>query len=88
MTKSTKSQKSPRTSKVRRSATDGTTKLQIILDLLARDSGAALDDLCKATGWQRHSVRGAMAGTLKRKGHTITTQKTDGVRTYRLNRSN
>ncbi len=88
MTKSTKSQKSPRTSKSRRSTPDCTTKLQIILDLLARDSGAALDDLCKATGWQRHSVRGAMAGTLKRKGHIITSQQTDGVRLYRLTGSN
>ena len=88
MTKLTKSQKSPRTSKSRRSAPDGTTKLTIILDLLARDGGASLDDLCKATGWQRHSVRGAIAGTLKRKGHFITSQKTDGVRTYHLTGSN
>ena len=88
MTRLTKSQKSSRTSKSRRSAPDGTTKLQIILDLLARDSGAALDDPCKATGWQRHSVRGAIAGTLKRKGHVITSQKTDGVRMYHLTGSN
>lgn len=88
MTRSTKPQKSPRTSKSRRTAPNSTTKLQIILDLLARDSGAALDDLCKATGWQRHSVRGALAGTLKRKGHVITSQKTDGVRLYRLTGSN
>ena len=88
MTRSTKSQKSPRTSKSRRAAPDGSTKLQIILDLLARDSGAALEDLCTATGWQRHSVRGAIAGTLKRKGHIITSQKTDGVRLYRLTGSN
>ena len=88
MTKSTKPQKTPRTSKSRRAARDGATKLQIILDLLARDRGAALDELCKATGWQRHSVRGALAGTLKRKGHVITSQKTDGVRMYHLSGSN
>ncbi len=29
----------------------------------------ALPRLCKATGWQTHSVRGALAGALKRKGH-------------------
>ncbi|WP_295314919.1 DUF3489 domain-containing protein [Roseobacter sp.] len=88
MTRSAKPQKSPRSSKSRRAAPDGTTKLQIILNLLSRDSGAALDDLCKATGWQSHSVRGAMAGTLKRKGHIITSQKNDGVRMYHLTGSN
>lgn len=84
MTRSTKSQKSPRQSKSRCGAPKSTTKLQIILDLLARDTGAGLEELCDATGWQRHSVRGAMAGALKRKGHIITSQKTDGVRRYRL----
>jgi hypothetical protein len=72
MTRSTKSQKSPRSSKSRRATPDGTTKLQIIFDLRARDSDAALDELCTATGWQRHSVRDAIAGTLKRNGHVIT----------------
>lgn len=88
MTKSTKSKQSLQRSKSRRSTPDGTTKLQTILDLLSRDSGAALDELCKATGWQRHSVRGAMAGALKRKGHVVASQKSDGVRIYRLTGSN
>lgn len=54
------------------------------LTLLTRPGGATLEELTQATGWQTHSVRGAMAGTLKRKGHIITTEKTDGIRRYRI----
>ena len=36
------------------------------------------------TGWQTHSVRGALAGSLKRKGHVVTSDKVDGVRRYRV----
>jgi hypothetical protein len=38
----------------------------------------------KATGWQQHSVRGALAGALKKRGHTINSDKVDGVRRYRI----
>ncbi len=57
-------------------------KTAILIDLLARPGGATLQELTRATGWQTHSVRGAIAGTLKRKGHIITTEKTDSVRRY------
>ena len=59
-------------------------KLGRLLGELARDGGATIDELAAATGWQKHSVRGAMAGTLKRKGHQIASTKTDGVRRYSL----
>lgn len=37
-----------------------------------------------ATGWQAHSVRDAISGSLRKKmGLTITSEKVDGVRTYR-----
>jgi hypothetical protein len=39
--------------------------------------------MVEATGWQQHSVRGAMAGTLKKKrGLAITSEKVEGVRRY------
>ena len=50
--------------------------------MLSRPQGASIADLTSATGWQAHSVRGAMAGALKKKGHTITSEKADGVRRY------
>ena len=59
-------------------------KLDRLLAELARDDGATIDQLVVVTGWQRHSVRGAMAGTLKRKGHLVASTKADGVRRYRL----
>jgi hypothetical protein len=53
--------------------------------LLSREQGATLDKMTEATGWQTHSVRGAMSGALgKRRGLTITSVKTDGVRVYRV----
>ena len=53
--------------------------------LLRRSEGATLDQLVEATGWQAHSVRGAMSGNLKKKrGLSITSAKVDGTRTYRI----
>ena len=59
-------------------------KLDLLIARLGRTGGATINDLMKATGWQAHSVRGAMAGTLKKKGHSVTSIKTDGVRRYKL----
>jgi hypothetical protein len=39
--------------------------------------------MVEATGWQQHSVRGALAGALKKRGLAITSEKVDGVRRYR-----
>jgi len=60
------------------------TKLQILVDLLSRPDGATLDVMANATGWQTHSIRGALAGSLKRKGHVITSKTHDGQRCYRI----
>ena len=60
-----------------------TTKLDQLAALLARREGACIADLTSATGWQPHSVRGALAGSLKRRGLVITSEKVDGVRRYK-----
>jgi hypothetical protein len=52
--------------------------------LLSRQDGAAIDELMATTGWQAHSVRGALAGSLRQKGHVIDSQKVDGRRVYRI----
>ena len=60
-------------------------KLGKLVELLQRPSGATLEEMVAATGWQAHSVRGAMSGGLKKKqGLTITSTKTDGTRVYRI----
>lgn len=61
----------------------GTNKLDQLAALLTNPAGATIDIMMAATGWQAHSVRGAMAGALKKRGLTITSDKTDGVRIYR-----
>ena len=52
--------------------------------MLVRPDGASLAELIAATGWQAHSVRGALAGSLKKKGHVILSEKSDGQRRYRI----
>lgn len=58
------------------------TKQQIIIDMLKREDGATLKQMMEATGWQRHSLHGAMAGGLKKKlGLKITSTKESGGET-------
>jgi hypothetical protein len=53
--------------------------------LLARPQGATISELSEATGWQAHSVRGYLSGTLKKKlGLTLDSSKGEGARRYRL----
>ena len=57
-----------------------------ILDLLKRPGGVTLKQLMKATGWQPHSVRGFLSGTLgKKMGTPVESFKNgDGERAYRI----
>ena len=62
------------------------TKRQSCLDLLCRRGGATIEELQAATGWQQHSVRGFLAGAVKKKlGLTLLSEKPDaGPRHYRI----
>ena len=62
----------------------GTSKLDTLVALLRKPNGATIDELASATAWQKHSVRGALAGTLKKKGHVISSDVIEGVRRYRI----
>jgi hypothetical protein len=57
-----------------------------ILDLLKRPGGATIKQLMKATGWQPHSVRGFLSGTIgKKMGLTVVSAKgDDGDRNYSI----
>ena len=60
-------------------------KLGIVVVLLRRKEGARMTELQERTGWQAHSVRGAMSGALKKRlGLSITSEMTDGGRIYRI----
>jgi len=62
------------------------TKQAVLIELLSRAEGATLPQMTEATGWQVHTVRGAMAGALKKKlGLEITSEKQTGTdRVYRI----
>jgi hypothetical protein len=62
------------------------TKQALLIDLLRRKNGAAIDEIVEATGWQPHSVRGAISGTLKKKlGLTVGSEVVeDRGRVYRI----
>jgi hypothetical protein len=55
-----------------------------ICDLLRRPEGATLDEIITLTGWQRHTVRGFVSASLRKRGTTIRTFKRDGEHVYRL----
>jgi hypothetical protein len=44
-----------------------TSKKTAVLELLRRPNGVTLDELMAATGWQAHSVRGFLSGTVRKK---------------------
>jgi hypothetical protein len=66
-------------------AREGSKKADV-LDLLRRKQGATLAEIMQATGWQAHTVRGFIAGTVtKRLGLKVESFRNDDkVRTYRV----
>ena len=75
----------PRNLKHTHDAGTTATKSERITMPLQRAKGASIDEIMKATGWQPHSVRGFLSGTIvKRKGLTIASDKADGERRYRI----
>ena len=60
-------------------------KKQLMLDMLKRPEGVSIAELEKATGWQSHSVRGALVNLKNKDKHPITNSKDeDGPRRYFL----
>jgi hypothetical protein len=62
------------------------TKLDAVLKLLKSSKGATIDAIMDATGWQAHSVRGFLSGTVKKKFGLAVESATakDGTRRYRI----
>jgi hypothetical protein len=79
--KATSKKKAPRSA--RNDAREGS-KTATILELLKRPGGVTAKELLKATGWQPHSLRGFLSGTVgKKMGLAVTSTKgEDGERSY------
>ena len=62
------------------------TKKQIALSLLQRSKGASIAEIQDALGWQAHSVRGFLSGTVKKMPGVIllSPKPESGPRRYRV----
>jgi len=61
------------------------TKIASMTVLLCRVKGISLDELCKHTGWQPHSVRAVISSVMKKKlGLEVVSERVDGKRIYRV----
>lgn len=60
------------------------TKQAQVIAMLNRPEGATLEQLVEATGWQKHTVRGALSLLGKKQGISIESGKTEAGRVYRV----
>lgn len=68
------------------SRTRANSKQAQLIDMLKRREGASIEEIVVAFDWQAHTVRGAIAGALKKKlGLNVTSEKIEGRgRVYRI----
>ena len=63
----------------------GISKREQVIAMLLRTEGVTVDEVTGITGWQRHTVRGLFAGTLKKRlGLTLVSTKEERGRVYRI----
>jgi Protein of unknown function (DUF3489) len=62
-------------------------KMALVIAMVQRKNGATLAEIMGKMGWQKHTVRGFMAGVMKKAGFTVESFKPEGgERTYRINK--
>src|SRR5690349_6172182 len=88
--KATPAKKAPKAKKgAKKSEASGPregSKTAQVVAMLQRKDGATLEEIMKKMGWQKHTVRGFMAGAMKKAGYEVESFKSDkGDRTYRIN---
>jgi hypothetical protein len=71
--------------KAKPSRTRANSKQAQLIEMLKRPEGATIDEIAKKLKWQAHTVRGALAGALKKRlGLKVQSEKADGGRVYRI----
>lgn len=82
-TKTRKPRGNARETTAEQTTVKSTSKISLVLAMLHGKAGASLDELVAATGWLPHTTRAALTG-IKKQGHALSSEKVDGVRTYRI----
>ena len=74
----------PKTSAEPKATREGSKTAQVVT-MLQREGGATLAEIMLKMGWQKHTVRGFMAGAMKKAGYAVESFKPEGgERTYRI----
>jgi hypothetical protein len=82
----TETQKASKTAEPKSRRTRNDSKQAQLIAMVKRTKGASIEEIVAAFGWQAHTVRGAIAGALKKKlGLVVTSEKLEGRgRVYRI----
>jgi hypothetical protein len=87
--KATRAKRAPKSKKAAKTPAvprDGS-KTATVVALLERAKGATLAEIMDKMGWQAHTVRGFMAGAMKKAGYNVESFKPEGgQRTYRISK--
>jgi hypothetical protein len=84
--KAAKGAKATKLAKPEAGAPRAGSKTAQVVAMLQRNNGATLSAIMERMGWQKHTVRGFMAGAMKKAGYTVESFKPEGgERTYRIN---
>ena len=83
--KAPKAKEVPATAKTESGPREGSKTAQVVA-MLKREGGATLAEIMATMQWQKHTVRGFMAGAMKKAGFSVESYKPEGgERTYRIN---
>ena len=78
--------KAKKTAKAEAAGPREDSKAAQVVAMLQRKNGATLEEIMEKMDWQKHTVRGFMAGAMKKAGYTVESFKSEkGERTYRIN---